>query len=78
MIGSSAALSVSDIPWAAPPARWWSAAWTASWSSAPTPAQREKSTLHLTVSGTKDAVLMVEAGAREVPRSSCCAHPLWP
>ena len=28
--------------------------------------QREKSILHLTVSGTKDAVMMVEAGAKEV------------
>ena len=52
MIGSSAALSVSDIPQAAPPARWWSAAWTASWSSARRrPAQ--KGTLHLTVSAPR-------------------------
>ena len=32
----------------------------------PTVEQREKSDLHLTVSGTKDAVMMVEAGAKEV------------
>ena len=29
--------------------------------------QEEKSLLHLTVAGTKDAVMMVEAGAKEVP-----------
>ena len=32
----------------------------------PNEEQRQKSTLHLTVSGTKDAVLMVEAGAKEI------------
>ncbi len=29
--------------------------------------EREKSDLHLVVSGTKDAVMMVEAGAKEIP-----------
>ena len=32
----------------------------------PNSEQREKSDLHLTVSGTKDAVMMVEAGANEI------------
>ena len=32
----------------------------------PNAEQREKSLMHLTVSGTKDAILMVEAGAKEV------------
>ena len=32
----------------------------------PNSAQREKSAMHLTVSGTKDAVMMVEAGAKMV------------
>ena len=30
----------------------------------PDSAQREKSDLHLTLSGTKDAIMMVEAGAK--------------
>ena len=33
----------------------------------PTAEQREKSDMHLVVSGTKDAVMMVEAGCNEVP-----------
>ena len=33
----------------------------------PTLAQRQASTLHLVVSGTKEAIMMVEAGAQEVP-----------
>ena len=33
----------------------------------PTLAQREVSTMHLVVSGTKEAIMMVEAGAQEVP-----------
>lgn len=32
----------------------------------PTQEQREVSTLHLVVSGTKDAIMMVEAGAEEI------------
>ena len=55
MIGSSAALAVSNIPWV-----------DGELIINPDEAQRAKSTLHLTVSGTRDAVLMVEAGAEEV------------
>ncbi|MBQ3422988.1 MAG: polyribonucleotide nucleotidyltransferase, partial [Romboutsia sp.] len=35
----------------------------------PTAEQREKSSLHLVVSGTKDAIMMVEAGGEEIPDS---------
>ena len=35
----------------------------------PTPAQLEQSCIDLTVAGTKEAVLMVEAGAKEVSES---------
>ena len=40
--------------------------WTANISSTPTIEQREESSLNLTVAGTSEAVLMVEAGAKEV------------
>ena len=67
MIGSSAALSVSDIPWGGPTGTVVVGCVDGELVLCPDAAQREKSTLHLTVSGTRDAVLMVEAGAREVP-----------
>ena len=67
MIGSSAALSVSDIPWGGPTGTVVVGCVDGELVLCPDAAQREKSTLHLTVSGTKDAVLMVEAGAKEVP-----------
>ena len=40
--------------------------WTASSSSTPTTSSAKRADLHLTVAGTKDAVMMVEAGANEV------------
>ena len=67
MIGSSAALSVSDIPWGGPTGTVVVGCVDGELVLCPDAAQREKSTLLLTVSGTKDAVLMVEAGAKEVP-----------
>ena len=66
MIGSSAALSVSDIPWGGPTGTVVVGCVNGEFVINPDTAQREQSTLHLTVSGTKDAVLMVEAGAKEV------------
>src|SRR5699024_375483 len=36
----------------------------------PTLEQREKSVMNLTVAGTKEAIMMVEAGAQEVPEST--------
>ena len=66
MLGSSAALSVSDIPWGGPTGTVVVGCVDGELVICPNAEQREKSTLHLTVSGTKDAVLMVEAGAKEV------------
>ena len=69
MIGSSVALSISDIPFNGP---------TGSVSVGyvdgeiiinPTQEQREKSTLNLTVAGTKEKVAMIEAGAKEIPEN---------
>ena len=66
MIGSSAALSVSNIPWNGPTGTVVVGSVDGQYVINPDEAQREKSTMHVTVSGTRDAVLMVEAGANEV------------
>ena len=67
MIGSSVALTISDIPFGGP---------TGSVSVGyvddkivinPTEEQREKSRLHVTVSGTLEKIAMIEAGADEIP-----------
>jgi len=66
MIGSSVALSISDIPFAGPTGSVTIGLIDGAFVVNPDSEQREKSILHLTVSGTKDAVMMVEAGAKEV------------
>ena len=66
MIGSSAALAVSNIPWNGPTGTVVVGSVDGKYVINPDEAQRAKSTMHVTVSGTKDAVLMVEAGANEV------------
>jgi len=66
MIGSSVALSISDIPFAGPTASVVVGMVDGEYVINPDSAQRDKSVLDLTVSGTKDAVMMVEAGAKEI------------
>ena len=66
MIGSSAALSVSDIPWNGPTGTVIIGYVDGEFIVNPNHQQRQASELHLVVSGTKDAVLMVEAGAKEM------------
>ena len=66
MIGSSVALSISDIPFAGPTGSVLVGMIDGEYVLNPTSEQMEKSTLDLTVSGTKDAIMMVEAGAKEV------------
>lgn len=67
MIGSSVALAISDIPWEEPTASVLIGMVDGEFVVNPTLAQRQASTLHLVVSGTKEAIMMVEAGAQEVP-----------
>ncbi|MDF2840008.1 MAG: polyribonucleotide nucleotidyltransferase [Clostridia bacterium] len=69
MIGSSVALSISSIPFTGPTGSVLVGLIDGEFILNPTMAQREKSQMHLVVSGTKDAVMMVEAGAQEVPES---------
>ena len=66
MIGSSVALSISDIPFAGPTAAVVVGMVDGEYILNPTLEQMEASRLNLTVAGTKDAVMMVEAGAKEL------------
>lgn len=66
MIGSSIALSISDIPFMGPTGSIVIGYIDGKYIVNPDLAQREVSKLHLVVSGTKDAIMMVEAGASEV------------
>ena len=63
MIGSSIALSISDIPFAGPTGSVVVGLVDGQYVINPDSEQREKSRLHLSLSGTKDAIMMVEAGA---------------
>ncbi|MDO4571856.1 MAG: polyribonucleotide nucleotidyltransferase [Clostridia bacterium] len=66
MLGSSIALSISDAPFAGPTASVSVGMIDGEYILNPDAAEREQSRIALTVSGTKDAVMMVEAGAVEV------------
>ncbi len=67
MIGSSIALSISNIPFSGPIAGVVIGRVDGKFIVNPTLEEREKSDIDLTVAGTKDAINMVEAGADEVP-----------
>jgi polyribonucleotide nucleotidyltransferase len=67
MIGSSISLSISEIPFNGPTGSVCVGLVDGAFVVNPNVEQREKSSMHLVVSGTKDAVMMVEAGADEVP-----------
>lgn len=69
MIGSSIALSISDIPFNGPTGSVLIGRVDGEFIVNPNQEQRENSDLHLVVSGTKDAIMMVEAGAQEVDES---------
>ena len=70
MIGSSVALAISDIPWEGPTGSVLIGMVDGQFIVNPSLAQREASTMHLVVSGTKEAIMMVEAGAQEVPEDT--------
>lgn len=67
MIGVSAALSISDVPFSGPIGGVIVGRVDGQFIINPTIEQAEKSDIHLVVAGTKDAIMMVEAGADEVP-----------
>ena len=66
MIGASAALHISEIPFAEPIGGVKVGKINGKLVINPTVAQGEKSDLQLTVAGTKDAIMMVEAGVNEL------------
>ncbi|GEB11086.1 polyribonucleotide nucleotidyltransferase [Streptococcus equinus] len=66
MFGSSLALSISDIPFNGPIAGVQVAYIDGEFIINPSEEQKEKSLLELTVAGTKEAINMVESGAKEL------------
>ena len=66
MLGSSIALCVSDIPWAGPTGSVHVGMVDGKFILMPNEEQRAASKISLYVAGTKDAIMMVEAGAKEV------------
>ena len=66
MIGSSIALSISDIPFNGPTAAVLVGVVDGKFIINPNMEQRDKSELHLIVSGTEEAIMMVESGSNEV------------
>ena len=66
MVGSSIALSISDIPWAGPTGSVVVGMVDGEYVINPDVEQRAKSAIHLNLAGTSDAILMIEAGANEV------------
>ena len=69
IIAASAALSLSDIPWAGPVGAASVAYVDGELVVNPTASEMELSTLGLQVAGTADNILMVEAGASELPEN---------
>ena len=69
IIAASAALSLSDIPWAGPVGAASVAYVDGGLVVNPTASEMELSTLGLQVAGTADNILMVEAGASELPEN---------
>ncbi|MBJ7994497.1 polyribonucleotide nucleotidyltransferase [Bacillus mycoides] len=70
MLGSSLALSISDIPFEGPIAGATVGRINGEFVINPTVEQQEQSDMHLVVAGTKDAINMVEAGADQVPEET--------
>lgn len=70
LIGASVALMISDIPWDGPIAGIRIGKVDNELVLNPTFASREKSDLDLVVAGTKEKVIMLEAGAKELPEEA--------
>ena len=66
---ASAALMISDIPWSGPVAAVRIGRINGQFIVNPTATDQDSSDLDLRIAGTRDAILMVECGAKEVPES---------
>jgi len=73
MIGASAAVSISDIPFNGPVAAVKVGLVDDEIVINPTLEEREKSILNLTVAGTKKEICMIEAGGEEIPEDTMLA-----
>ena len=69
MLGSSIATCISDIPFDGPCATTQVGLIDGEFIINPTLAQKDMSDLQLTVASTRDKVIMIEAGANEVPEA---------
>lgn len=69
LLGTSCAIAISDVPWDGPTAGVVVGKVDGEFVINPTFEQRQVSDLNLTVCGTEDAIMMVEAGANELPEN---------
>ena len=69
MLGSAIAVAISDIPFDGPTASTQVGLVDGEFVFNPTKAQKEASDLQLTVASTREKVIMIEAGANEVPEA---------
>ncbi len=79
MVGASVAIATSDIPWEGPIAAVRVGRVDGRFIINPTLEQREQSDINLTVAGTKDPIMMVEAGPdedskKEMPEAFVFGH----
>ncbi len=70
IVGASAALSISDIPFDGPIGAVRVGLIDGEFIANPSQEQMEASQLNIVVAGTEDAIVMVEAGAKEVPEET--------
>lgn len=70
MCGASAALHISHAPFAGPIAGVIMGMVDGEFVVNPTVEQKSRSVMHIAVAGTKDAIMMVEAGAAEIPEET--------
>jgi polyribonucleotide nucleotidyltransferase len=77
MNGASAALSISDIPWSGPLGAVRVGYINGEFVANPTFEQLKESQLDLAIAGTNDAVMMVEAGANELPEDVMLKAVQW-
>ena len=67
MIGASIAISISDIPWNGPIGGVSLGYVDGKYVINPTAEEREKSEMSVTIAATKEKIVMIEAGANEIP-----------
>jgi len=69
LIAASIAVSISDVPWNGPIAGVWLGIVDGKFVINPTVEEQKVSGMHVTVAGTKQKIVMIEAGANEIEES---------